>query len=262
MSLTFTLTGKSSTLSTNFFPPIELDGEWEIGLLNFEAYNTIPNLMKGEVWSKLDVTKDLENLKILKKFVGKAVGPDAGTVFEHQYVLFPVGSYEIEDIVKYINTAMKHDVLAVKVNLNTLRATVITDGVDLRINGEICELLGFNPTSIAPDSSQKLSITFPKNTKRQAEGMPRITKVNIVRILCNLAQGSYINEKPTHSLHEFHPHVAIGYKISEVPSHVIYFPINRDTIETLTLNVVDQSGNLVDFRGEEVTIRVHLRKIS
>ncbi|RLU25216.1 hypothetical protein DMN91_003309 [Ooceraea biroi] len=44
MSLTLTLTGRSSILAANYFPAIDLsDGDYELGLVVFETYHTIPN---------------------------------------------------------------------------------------------------------------------------------------------------------------------------------------------------------------------------
>ena len=87
MSLTFTLTGKASTLSTNFFPPITLDGEWEVGLLNFEAYNSIHNLINGEVTIRQDITKSFVNRhaqeSIESKFLNTEAAKEGGKSFQN-----------------------------------------------------------------------------------------------------------------------------------------------------------------------------------
>ncbi|XP_014476511.1 PREDICTED: uncharacterized protein LOC106745432 [Dinoponera quadriceps] len=45
MSLTLTLTGTSSTLAVSYFPAIDLsEDDYELGLTDFESYNTIPNV--------------------------------------------------------------------------------------------------------------------------------------------------------------------------------------------------------------------------
>ncbi|XP_077263809.1 uncharacterized protein LOC143898304 [Temnothorax americanus] len=60
MSITFTLTGKSSILAEHYFPAVDLsDGDYELGLTCFETYHTIPNAL----WQKLnglygDTTED------------------------------------------------------------------------------------------------------------------------------------------------------------------------------------------------------------
>lgn len=44
-SLTITLNGNKSELNSDFFPPIELNnGEYVIGLINFETFHSIPNV--------------------------------------------------------------------------------------------------------------------------------------------------------------------------------------------------------------------------
>ena len=48
MSLTLTLSGKSTVLAANYFPAINLsDGDYELGLAIFETYHTIPNVNKS-----------------------------------------------------------------------------------------------------------------------------------------------------------------------------------------------------------------------
>lgn len=77
MSLTITLSGKSSSLSADFFPPINIidEGDWELGLVDFETFHVIPNV------------DDTNN-----KFYY-----DNGRV-----ITIPKGSYELESINKYL----------------------------------------------------------------------------------------------------------------------------------------------------------------
>lgn len=44
-SLTLTLTGNSSHLKADYFPPIDLSqGEYVCGLIDFQTFNSIPNI--------------------------------------------------------------------------------------------------------------------------------------------------------------------------------------------------------------------------
>jgi len=76
MSLTFTLTGKSSVLAA-YFPAVDLsDGDYELGLTNFETYHTISNINSWN--NKFYFDKD------------------------DKIIVIPEGLYEIRDINEYL----------------------------------------------------------------------------------------------------------------------------------------------------------------
>lgn len=87
-----------------------------------------------------------------------------------------------------------------------------------------------------------------------------IIKVNVVRIGCNIARGSYDNGVESHIIHEFYPTVEPGFKIVEQPNNVIYLPVNVKQLDNITLTITDQEGRLVNFRGETITARLHLKQ--
>ena len=65
-----------------------------------------------------------------------------------------------------------------------------------------------------------------------------------------------------HAIHTLFPAVPPGYKIIEIPTQVIYLPITVHTIDNIQLRIVDQDGNFVNFRGEIITIRLHIKTAS
>lgn len=228
MSLTFTFTGTESTLSADFFPAVEIDDghEWEIGMLSFESYNSIPNVNKSN-----NVFHFGNNLRIV----------------------IPVGAYEVADIADYIQMMLwkvdKTWKIELTTNNNTLRTLIKCNfPVDLTPSDSIGRLLGFKEAKL--NANEELA-TF---------NVTDIFKVNSILMECNLVTGSYINGRPAHYIYQFYPSVSPGFKLIEEPSPVIYLPITTNVITNITLRLVDQDGRQVDFQGERITVRLHLRR--
>lgn len=232
MSLTFTLSGKSSILSYSFNPPIYLDEDssvnYEIGLANFDTFNLIPNVDKSNnifVWGP----KDSFKLEI------------------------PVGSYELKDLIEIITSTVNRQdeeaVMTITSNKNTAKVVIGTNRrINFGVENSVGPVLGFNKKILDADDLH------------HSDEEVRILKINSVCVDCNIATGSYLNSKPVHIIHQFFPTVPYGYKIVESPQNILYYPVSIKTINNLTVKVVDQSGELIDFRGEEITIRLHLRR--
>lgn len=223
-TLTLTISGTSSILEAQYFPPIELspDKNYALGLVELLTFNSIPNI-------------DVGNNKL---YIGGEV------------ISIPTGSYEIEDIENYVKPILigKNITIDIKPNNNTLRSEIRSDhDIDFTPEDSIGRLLGFTQR------------TLIANKNHESDLPVAILKVNALRVECSLTTGAYINERKVHTIHEFFPFVPPGYKIIEVPSHVIYLPILNKIIDHLQLRIVDQDGNLVNFRGEEITIRLHIK---
>lgn len=225
MSFTFTISGRSSVLSTRINPPLILkdDDEYVLGLIDFFGSNSIPN-----------VDKTNQNF-----------------YYGNSLIQIPQGSYEIKDIEEYIiNHVNKETAINISANLNTLKCEIkCNQVVDFTQRNNIGGLLGFRKRKLKID--HKNISDFPIN----------IQKVNAVCLDCNLITNSYNNEKSVHMLHMFYPNVPPGYKIVEVPKNVIYLPINTRYIDEIVFKINDQNDQLVNFNQELLTIRVHLKKL-
>lgn len=237
-SCTVTVTSLSSTLRTTLFPPIILqqDKQWEVALLDFTTYNSIPNIIEG-VNNKLHYAKKIN---------------DQGVLSSRDFIEIKTGSYEITDINKEFQNKLGSNAIDLRANNNNLRSEIKCKfHIDFTQPSSIGPLLGFpNFTDILEPN---IYHTSPKTVN--------IVKVNTINITCNIVQGSYVNGTNQHILHTFYPTVPPGFKIVEKPHNLIYLPLNTTHISDIVLNVLDQDGDAVNFRGEIITLRIHIRQV-
>lgn len=232
MSLTLTLNGTDSLLSADFLPPIELgEGEYECALIYFKSFNSIPNVDKSN------------------------------NLFHYgdNIITIPEGSYELDNIIHYLEQEINRtagddpnktiDILA---NTNTMKCLFYSPYYDIHFEKEnsIGSIFGF---------SRKI---LPKNQVHNSDQPINILITNTIRVECNIVRGSFINNKSSHVLHEFSPSVPPGYQIIECPPNLIYLPLKTNTIQNLQVCIVNEEGNLVNFRNENITLRLHIRKIA
>ena len=76
----------------------------------------------------------------------------------------------------------------------------------------------------------------------------------------DIISGSYVNGIAQHTIYSFFPNVSPGHKIVENPKTVIYLPITLHVIHSIQITLEDQDGNQLDLRGENITIRFHIKE--
>lgn len=236
-SYTVSLNSNTSRLRCSLFPAINLKnkGNWEVALLDFTAYNSIPNITEG-----------LNNkLHYYKRFEDK----------EQSNVLnvatLETGSYEIDDINNELQKQLGKANIEIRANNSLLRTELKSKYyLDFTQANSIGSLLGF------PKSTKVL----PPNTLHTGKDTVNIIKVNTINITCNLIQGSYKDGVNQHILHMFYPTVPPGFKIIEKPHNLVYLPLSTTCISDVELNVLDQDENLIDFRGETLSVRLHIKR--
>lgn len=225
MSTIITLTGSSSELRSDFDPPLLLDegDQYVMGLLSFETYNSIPNV----------------------------VAPNNTFKFEDEEIVLPQGAYELSDLNEVVNNQLSgRGSIEIKGNNSTMKTMLkSTKSIDFTSPTSIGYLLGFDAKQYSP------------NVWHESENLTNIMKINSLLIHCNITVGSYKNGVPSHVIHQFFPTVPPGYKIVVAPNPIIYLPVSAKTITNITVKITDQNDQSVSFSSEVVTVGLHLKKL-
>ena len=226
---------------TKFNPPIQLDKDkkYEIALVNLETYYSFPNIDstnnvfkysadKGKTWNEIHIQE---------------------------------GSYDVVDLNDTIQQKMRLNghfdsinddyYITISANSNTLRSIlgVETDyQVDFGTTNSIGSVLGFG----------RHVYTKPYN---ESEGVVNILSINSILVNIDIITGSYVRGNTQPTIYSFFPNVSPGYKIIENPVNLVYLPITIDTIYKLGVTLTDQNGKQLNLRGENLTIRFHIREV-
>ena len=96
---------------------------------------------------------------------------------------------------------------------------------------------------------------------QESENPVDILSINSILVNVDIISGSYVNGRRNPTIYSFFPAVSPGYKIIETPANLVYLPITLDTIYSMQTSLTDQNGNLLNLRGENVSIRFHVREI-
>ena len=226
--------GKNSKVETTFVPSLELEGPYEIALHSLETYYSFPNV-------------DKKNNKI-------RVSLDNGTSWSD--LTFAVGCYEHKDINAELQRQLlviggKKEDIILKPNKNTFQTVMTINGtvqVDFRSENSIRTVLGFN--SKIYTSGRHLS-----------EHTVDIMRVNSIFVHTDVIGSAYVNGSQTPVIYSFFPDIPPGAKIIVQPRVLIYLPISLSIISRLTSWLTDQNNEELNLRGEELTIKYHLRCI-
>lgn len=233
-SFTIALSGQANELHCSFFPEIMLDpdADYYCALLELITFHSLANVNQknNQIWYKNPGTKKSECFKI------------------------PTGTYEAETILEHAKAvfASKAITFEYRINKNTLKVAVkCSTTIELNRASDIfVHMFGF-----------KLSKNIEPNIWTEASKIVKISSEDVIRVKCNIVSGSFVNGKPNHIIHEFSSNkVDVGYKIVEQPKNLIYLPVNTRRINYIELSFVDQENNPIDFRGENITCRIHIKK--
>ena len=137
-------------------------------------------------------------------------------------------------------------------NVNTLQCILTVLGtkckVSVDVSNSLASLLGFKQSTVNGVG------------RHASENLVNIMSVNSILVHCNISHSSYMRGTQAPVAYNFFSNAPPGQKILEAPHNLIFLPVTVDVISTLSVWLTVQHGKLLELRGEELTIRFHLRK--
>jgi hypothetical protein len=240
-SFNLLISGNTTNIITQYIQPIQLEigKQYEMALVSLDTYYSFPNV---------DATNN--NFRY---------SPDNGTTWKD--ILIPTGAYELEAINNYVQRTMKDNGDYDSVN-DEFYITILPDNNTLRSIVNIT-----NPTyqvDFNPPNSIRTLLGFDAGIILQgynvSQNIVNILSITSIRITSNIISGSYSNGDVDNIIYSFFPDVGPGFKIIQTPSTPIYLPITSNQISTLITTMTDQTGKLIDLRGEDLNITFHVRE--
>jgi len=145
-----------------------------------------------------------------------------------------------------------HNVESIKItaNTNTLKSVLEIQGdfqVDFRSQNSNSRVLGFR------NQVYKVGI-------HESQNVVNILSINSILVNVDVIGGSYVNGRTQNTIYSFFPNVSPGYKIVENRRNLVYLPVILDKINKMETFVTAQNGKQLNLRGENLTIRYHLRE--
>ena len=240
-----------SFFTTNFPIPLELNESfnYKVALQWFSVYNTIFNVTNKN-----------------NQFM-----------FDNKIYKIKPGSYEIKDILSEMNALIKPDKIdfSIKINYGKLQINSSTKTLSFNIEYSLAEILGFEKnqdlTSVATGNVPQATGNLQK-TLILGSNKIDVSNINSINILCDLVQNSYIANETRGSenslalqknlLYTFpYGTVLMGFRIVQSPNPIIYLPMTRKNISSISFQITDQDGNLLDFNNEKISLALHIEQV-
>lgn len=256
-------TATGSRYNVTFNSPIQLNNPnpnryvWGVACTSLKVWNSIANISAGFNTNKIE----------FKRNAGDA----------YTTITIPDGQFNIENINDYIHQYLysngfysgtsTNPVFAVSIKVNSSTSQVVWEFLDptiqsnpesgatqyyVRIPANMHEIMGFN-------ANTELTITDSLAT-RSSPNRPNITfDVDQISVNLSIAEGSYINNRTGQSVIQYTPDVPPGGLIQKDPTNPIYLRVSADSINNITVYLLDNLNRPVDLRGEETTITIELK---
>lgn len=225
---------KISHFITRLPIPIELKGEWEVGMVE---------LVYPHTWYNINQQNNLFGYELDAKLrVGRRLPP---------------GCYEtVPDILKAMYVKEHEDRIFTSYNAVTKRVQIKVTNAKVILKDGLAQILGFEPMEI---TSTDVSIESVVESPFVADPSAHY---HVLMIYTDIIESQVIGDVLAPLLRVVRVRGRDGEMISEQYDRPHYLPVNRKIIETLEIVIRTHTGDLTPFERGRSYVKLHFRQRS
>lgn len=249
-SVTLSLTGDKYSLSTNYFPPINVYNDSKIALYSLKMTSTYD--VNNIKYVNIDDTNNQIQFNYIDDWNGGLL-----LTLKH-------GVYTFDGLVNLILKALSLENKQLKGKEIEFHMFLKNDGrcsmwcshyVDFNIKNSLSSVLGFQ------QKEYRKKINY-----KSKSAVNVFNPIKSIKVLCNIVQDSFINERSSHIIYEFFP-PSIKEKskgneiIIENPPYLAYYSLNTTVINSINIQLVDQDLKPIHTsNSNKISIVLHIKR--
>ena len=258
MSHDITLSFDTSTLKPHQGTPTDFTVEFQrpidLGSLLYSV-----SLVKLATWYSIYNFSSVEHSNTIFNI-------DDGT--DNVDITIPNGIYSFEDFNSYITPAIisefGSEVVKFEVNDNTGKFVItLAANVTLIISNGSASNFGLVDRYV--DGWDKTSVSYSAGGSGQvieSTFTPQWTNgIQSMNLECDLTSNSSLNGKSSSIIAQFAPRGAPFGSIIFEPKNLVFSQVNKKNFNRIRIKLTDQSGNLIDLNGENMSLMLIIRKM-
>ncbi len=255
-----------TTYTTKLSQPLELEGEWEVGLAEIQYPRSWYNVLKGEevfclaiknipetkpILSKVKIRHYSSVAKLVKEFEKDMTNDSEKTVF-----LLRVKPGYYSDITKIIDKLEK----TIKVNTDerSIKFTydevshkvkmVLKNDFEIYMSPEFQRILGFN----------QMGFTVGTHTGKHVVDVHR--GCYSLYVYCPLIQPRMVGDAVVPLLREIAIEGEMGQVMTKTYEKIHYIPLQQKRFETIEIYIRDDTGKPIRFEWGKVVVTLCFRR--
>ena len=228
-----------SNTVTNFITQLPnslfLDGDWEVGLAEIQYPYTWNNIRSGKnkAYIKAWTERDYTSLEI-----------PTGYYDNINNVI-----YNLKQLILATNKFRKDDLDIRYASIDKRTSVYVKNGCYLRLEDDVATILGFEPGTTINNTlltSPYLSLTTGK--------------VSSLYVYTDIIHSQYVGDVKVPLLRIVGVDGQHGNSVTKTFDRPQYLPVCRQTLDTIEIDIKDDTGDSISFQHGKLVVKLHFRK--